>query len=69
MYLNLRNLYKKAVEIAPYLSAELAQITTKIDSPGNLADLVASTVNISVPERQRSSKEISRSGSRKSPFS
>jgi ATP-dependent Lon protease len=58
MYLNLRNLYKKAVEIAPYLSAELAQIASKIDSPGNLADLVASTVNISVPERQEILEKI-----------
>jgi ATP-dependent Lon protease len=58
MYLNLRNLYKKAVEIAPYLSAELAQIAAKIDSPGNLADLVASTVNISVPERQEILEKI-----------
>ncbi len=52
MYINLRNLYKKAVEIAPYLSAELAQISSKIESPGNLGDLVASTINISVAERQ-----------------
>jgi ATP-dependent Lon protease len=58
MYLNLKNLYKKAVEIAPYLSAELAQIAAKIDSPGNLADLVASTVNISVPERQEILEKI-----------
>jgi ATP-dependent Lon protease len=52
MYINLRNLYKKAVEVAPYLSAELAQISSKIESPGNLGDLVASTINISVTERQ-----------------
>ncbi|MGD0231664.1 MAG: endopeptidase La [Syntrophorhabdales bacterium] len=52
MYINLKNLYKKAVEIAPYLSSELSQIATKIENPGNLADLVASTINISVAERQ-----------------
>ncbi|HOP84871.1 MAG TPA: endopeptidase La [Syntrophorhabdaceae bacterium] len=52
MYLNLKNLYKKAVEMAPYLSSELAQISSKIENPGNLADLIASTINISVGEKQ-----------------
>ncbi|MCX7966775.1 MAG: endopeptidase La [Syntrophorhabdaceae bacterium] len=52
MYLNLKNLYKKAVEMAPYLSSELAQISSKIENPGNLADLIASTINISVSEKQ-----------------
>ena len=58
MYINLRNLYKKAVEIAPYLSSELSQIATKIENPGNLADLVASTINISVAERQEVLEKI-----------
>jgi len=52
MYINLKNLYKKAVEMAPYLSSEFAQIATKIESPGNLADLIASTINIGVTEKQ-----------------
>jgi ATP-dependent Lon protease len=52
MYINLKTLYKKAVEMAPYLSSELAQIATKIESPGNLADLIASTINIGVTEKQ-----------------
>ncbi len=46
MYLNLKNLYRKAIEMAPYLSSELAQIATKVENPGNLADLIASTINI-----------------------
>ncbi len=58
MYINLKNLYKKAVEVAPYLSSELAQIAAKIDNPGNLADLVASTVNISAAERQEILEKI-----------
>jgi ATP-dependent Lon protease len=58
MYINLKNLYKKAVEIAPYLSSELSQIATKIENPGNLADLVASTINISVSERQEILEKI-----------
>jgi len=52
MYINLKNLYKKAVEMAPYLSSEFAQIAAKIESPGNLADLIASTINIGVTEKQ-----------------
>lgn len=52
MYINLKSLYKKAVEMAPYLSSELAQIAQKVESPGNLADLIASTINISVAEKQ-----------------
>ena len=58
MYINLKNLYKKAVEIAPYLSSELSQIATKIENPGNLADLAASTINISVAERQEVLEKI-----------
>ncbi len=52
MFINLKSLYKKAVEMAPYLSSELAQISQKIESPGNLADLIASTINITVAEKQ-----------------
>ena len=52
MYINLKNLFAKAVEMAPYLSSELAQIASKIESPGNLGDLIASTINISLTEKQ-----------------
>ncbi len=52
MYINLRNLFKKAIDMAPYLSSELSQIATKVENPGNLADLIASTINISVLEKQ-----------------
>jgi ATP-dependent Lon protease len=52
MYINLKNLYRKAIEMAPYLSSELTQIATKVESPGNLADLIASTININVIEKQ-----------------
>jgi ATP-dependent Lon protease len=58
MYLNLKNLYKKAVEMAPYLSSELSQIATKVEHPGNLADLIASTINISVAEKQEILEKI-----------
>ena len=58
MYLNLKNLYKKAVEMAPYLSSELSQVAAKVDHPGNLADLIASTINISVTEKQEILEKI-----------
>ncbi|HEY3278214.1 MAG TPA: endopeptidase La [Syntrophorhabdaceae bacterium] len=58
MYINLKNLYKKAIDMAPYLSSELTQIATKIENPGNLADLIASTVNIGVTEKQEILEKI-----------
>jgi ATP-dependent Lon protease len=58
MYINLKNLYKKAVEMAPYLSSELAQIASKVEGPGNLADLIASTINIGVMEKQEILEKI-----------
>lgn len=58
MYINLKNLYRKAIEMAPYLSSELAQIASKVENPGNLADLIASTINISVIEKQEILEKI-----------
>jgi ATP-dependent Lon protease len=58
MYINLKNLYKKAIDMAPYLSSELTQIATKIENPGNLADLIASTINIGVTEKQEILEKI-----------
>jgi ATP-dependent Lon protease len=58
MYINLRNLFKKAIDMAPYLSSELSQIATKVENPGNLADLIASTINISVIEKQEILEKI-----------
>jgi len=52
MYINLKNLYRKAIEMAPYLSSELAQIASNVENLGNLADLIASTINISVIEKR-----------------
>jgi ATP-dependent Lon protease len=58
MYINLKNLYKKAVEMAPYLSSELSQIASQMENPGNLVDLVASTINIGVAEKQEILEKI-----------
>jgi ATP-dependent Lon protease len=44
--------------MAPYLSSELSQIAAKVDHPGNLADLIASTINISVTEKQEILEKI-----------
>jgi ATP-dependent Lon protease len=58
MYINLKNLYKKVIEMASYLAPELSQIATKIESPGNLADLIGSTINIGVHEKQEILEKI-----------
>ena len=58
MYINLKNLYKKAVEMAPYLSSELSQIASQMENPGNLVDLVGSTINIGVAEKQEILEKI-----------
>jgi len=58
MYLNLKNLYKKAVEMAPYLSSELSQIASQMENPGNLVDLIGSTINIGVAEKQEILEKI-----------
>jgi ATP-dependent Lon protease len=58
LYMNLKNLFKKAIDMAPYLSSELSQIATKVENPGNMADLIASTINISVVEKQEILEKI-----------
>jgi ATP-dependent Lon protease len=58
LYINLKNLFKKAIDMAPYLSSELSQIAAKVENPGNMADLIASTINISVVEKQEILEKI-----------
>jgi len=50
--LNLRNQFQKAVELAPYLPQELAVVAVNIEHPGDLADFVASALNIPLQEKQ-----------------
>ncbi len=38
--------------MAPYLSSELSQIASQMENPGNLVDLIGSTINIGVAEKQ-----------------
>ena len=53
MIMNLKGLFQKAVELAPYLTSELGTMVNNIKSPAILADLIASNLNINASEKQR----------------
>jgi ATP-dependent Lon protease len=52
LMMNLKNLFQRAVELAPYLTAELGTMVSNIKSPPILADLIASNLNIATNEKQ-----------------
>ena len=52
LVMNLKNLFQRAVELAPYLTAELGTMVNNIKSPAILSDLIASNLNISTSEKQ-----------------
>ena len=52
LMMNLKNLFQRAVELAPYLTGELGTMVSNIKSPSILADLIASNLNISTTEKQ-----------------
>jgi len=52
LMMNLKNLFQRAVELAPYLNTELGTMVSNIKSPAILSDLIASNLNISTPEKQ-----------------
>ena len=52
LMMNLKNLFQRAVELAPYLTSELGTMVSNIKSPAILADLIASNLNISTTEKQ-----------------
>jgi len=52
LMMNLRNLFQRAVELAPYLTTELGSMVSNIKMPHILADLIASNLNISTSEKQ-----------------
>src|SRR4030043_97159 len=52
LIMNLKNLFQRAVELAPYLTSELGTMVSNIKSPSILADLIASNLNISTTEKQ-----------------
>jgi ATP-dependent Lon protease len=52
LMMNLKNLFQRAVELAPYLTSELGSMVSNIKSPPILADLIASNLNVPTPEKQ-----------------
>ena len=52
LMMNVKGLFKKLLEMSPYLPSELGVIALNVEHPGNLADLVAANLNIKVPEKQ-----------------
>ena len=53
MMMNLKGLFQKAIEYAPYLTSELGTMVSNIKSPAILTDLIASNLNINASEKQR----------------
>jgi ATP-dependent Lon protease len=52
MMSNLVGLYQKVLELSPYLPKELESLSRSLDDGGMLADLVASSLNVSKEEKQ-----------------
>jgi ATP-dependent Lon protease len=52
LVMNLKNLFQKAVELAPHLTVELKNMVMNIKDPGILTDIVASNLNINPSEKQ-----------------
>ena len=52
MMSNLVGLYQKVLELSPYLPQELGTLAKSLDEGGMLADLIASSLNISRNEKQ-----------------
>ena len=52
LMMNLKNLFQRAVELAPYLTSELGTMVTNIKAPHILADIIASNLNLSTSDKQ-----------------
>jgi ATP-dependent Lon protease len=52
LVMNLKNLFQRAVELAPHLTVELKNMIQNIKDPGILADIIASNLNINPSEKQ-----------------
>ncbi len=52
LVMNLKNLFQRAVELAPHLTVELKNMVQNIKDPGILADIIASNLNINPSEKQ-----------------
>ncbi len=55
---NIKNIYSKLIEIAPYLSEEQASALTNIKHPGRIADKAISLMNIPTNEKQEILEEL-----------
>ena len=53
MATNLKSLFKKAVELSPNLNDEQLSIILNINEPDAIADIIASALPVSVPEKQQ----------------
>jgi len=49
---NIINIYQEAVRISPAIPNELSSMSATIEEPGALADMIASTINSSLEEKQ-----------------
>ena len=56
--MNIKNIYSKLIEIAPYLSEEQASALTNIKHPGRIADKAISLMNIPTTEKQEILEEL-----------
>jgi ATP-dependent Lon protease len=52
MMSNVKNLFKRFLDLSPHLPQELAVIALNIDGPGNLADLVVANLPVKLQEKQ-----------------
>jgi len=52
LVMNLKNLFQRAVELAPHLTVELKNMVMNIKDPGILADIVSSNLNVNPSEKQ-----------------
>jgi len=52
MVVNLRSLFQKAVELAPYLTAEHAMYVMNTESPGRVADVIIQNLNVQMTDKQ-----------------
>ena len=55
---NLSDQFQKLVTTIPSMPDELQEVATRLEDPGQLADLVASTINIGVEDREKVLEEF-----------
>lgn len=49
---NLKGMFQKTVDLASYLSPEQGLIVANTDQPGRMCDIIASSLNIPIPDKQ-----------------